>query len=708
MDSATDDKLVERSLGDVMIELAGIFQPPERLEVSEAAHKYVMLKNPPAYEGPYLPGKTPYMVEPQNMTQSRDHTALIFCGPSQTGKTEALILNTWAYHAKCNPMDILLYAPSQSVARDFSKRRVDRMHRNSPEIGMMLQRGSHADTTHDKTYISGMIGSILWPSINEMSSKPAPVVMFTEYDRMPDDIEGEGSPFLLGKKRTTQFRNLGMTIVDSSPAREVKDPKYKPKGHEAPPCTGVLGLYNEGDMRRWYWPCPLPDCGEFFEPSFDKLVYQTHTGEGDDRKPLPYAMIVKSVFMRCPHCVGRIEHEKKRWMNERGVWLRDGEKIRPDGTRYGTPRESDIISYWLRGPAAVFITWSEMVLKFVKAQRKLEQTGDDSDLKTTVNTDQGDPYVPKSEGGDRLPEDIMDGAVEVTPKHVPARVRALIATIDVQKNRFEVQVHGVIPGNPYELFVIDRFPIVKGKRLDADNERLWVKPNKHLEDWDMLISEVMEKTYPLEHLEGTMGISMTLCDSGGQEGVTTNAYDFWRKLRDEGKAQRFQLLKGEPNPAAPRWRIDYPDAPRKDRHANARGEIPILFLNTNMMKDYIDGLLTAEMDDDGIVIGPPKIHFPTWLDITFYEQLTAEIRKSNGKWEKVQGRANESFDLLVYAAGACAARKIELVDWSSPPTWLAPPESNPFVKLASQAGKASVDKEAGPAPSLRQLGELLA
>lgn len=706
MVSKTEVKTPE-NLGQIVLQAAAVFQPPERLTVAEASKKYVKLKNPPAYQGPYLPDKTPYMVEPQNMTQSQDHTALIFVGPSQTGKTEAIILNLWAYHVKCNPLDMLLYCPSQSAARDFGKRRIDRMHRNSPEIGSELQRGQHADNTHDKTYRAGNIGSILWPSINELSSKPAPVVMFTEYDRMPDDVEGEGSPFYLGRKRTTTFRNMAMTVVDSSPARPVTDPKHKTKGHEAPPCTGILGLYNDGDRRRWYWPCPHSDCGEFFEPHFALLVYKT-VDENNEDKPLSYAEIGRSVFMRCPHCSGRIEHESKRAMNLAGVWLRDGEKIRPSGERYGDPLESDVVSYWLRGPAAVFITWSEMVVKYVKALRKLEQTGDDGDLKTTINTDQGEPYVPREDTGDRLPEDIMDTAEPLKQKAVPADVRALMACVDVQKNRFEVQVMGVLPGNPYVIVVVDRFPIVKSERLDGDGERRWVKPATELEDWDLIEKLVMDKVYPLEDGSGEMAIAHTFCDSGGKEGVTTNAYNYWRKLRDEGKQSRFQLVKGDGNPNSPAVRIDYPDSARKDRNANAKGEIPVMFINTNMMKDYIDAMLAVEKDDLGAVTSAGKIRFPDWLEIGFYEQLTAEFRKK-GKWEKTPGRANESFDLLVYFASGLKAKGIDNVDWERPPAWLKTWSENPLVVLAAKASDgAGVDKAASATSSFAALGELLA
>src|SRR5690625_7227367 len=95
-----------------------------------------------------------------------------------------------------------------------------------------------------------------------------------------------------------------------------------------------------------------------------------------------------------------------------------------------------------------------------------------------------------------------------------------------------------------------------------------------------------------------MGIKMTGCDSGGSadkkndSSTTKLAYEFWRKLRDadgetlpKGLHRQFQLLKGNTVKDAPRAKITYPDSERKDRSAGARGEVPVLLLNTNALKD---------------------------------------------------------------------------------------------------------------------------
>ena len=691
------------SLGRIVLDAAGIFRPPERLTVAEAAVKYVRVHAPPRYSGPYKPDETPYMIEPQNMVMSREHTSVVFCGPSQTGKTEGLIINGCAYIVKCNPMDVIVFGPSQTAARDFSKRRIDRMHRHSEKLKSELLVGQHADNTHDKTYKSGMMLSISWPSGNEMSSKPVPVTMLTEYDRMPDDVDGEGSPFILAQKRTTTFGSMAMTVVDSSPSRVVEDVKWKPRTlHEAPPCTGVLGLYNQGDRRRWYWPCP--HCGEFFEGHFGLLKYETVKVVDGEKIALSPKKASDTVYMECPKNGCRIVPTEKQGMNSRGVWLRDGERIDKNRVRSGEGTTSESATYWLRGTAAAYVSWKSLVVKMLNAEKEYQDTGSQEALKTTVNTDQGEPYTPRGNETNRLAEDLMDAAVSLPKQMVPYDVRALFAMIDVQKNRWEVQVMGIRPAPlGYDIVVIDRFPVVKSNRYDEGGDRLWVKPASHLEDWDLLVSEVMEKTYPLCDGSGEMAIRMTFCDSGGKEGVTSMIYDFYRKLKKEGKHNRFMPLKGENHPGSPRAVVSYPDTKRKDRLAQARGEIPVLFFNSNSLKDTLNNMLDRDTEGTG-----GKIDFPDWLELWFFEELTVETRNVKGEWSNKAQRRNESWDLCAYFIGACVWQRVDQVDWMAPPVWLSPWEKNPLVTRVGLAQKGPVDKGGGVAQDFAALAADLA
>ena len=708
------------TLADLVLQVSASLEPPERLSVTEAAAKYVTVVNPPTYTGLYKPHDTPYMTEPADVCLSRDFTACIFVAGAQSGKSQSLILNVMGVLPVINPMDCILYHMSQPAARDFSIRRVDRTFRNSPDIKAQMMESSRYDNTFDKRFKSGMMLSISWPSINEMSSKPIPIVMFTDYDRMPEDIGGEGSPFSLGSKRTTTFRSLAMTIAESSPSMPIEKPKeddnrdaeeIEPPGeHEAPPCKGILGLYNEGDRRRWYWPCP--ECLEFFEPSFALLRWATR--DEDDRK-LSIPQMARTTRMVCPHCEARIPHEVKEELNAKGVWLREGEKIRADGTRYGEPRESKTASFWLKGPAATFITWTEMVTKYLNAERQYELTGSEEALKSTTNLDQAEPYKPRTTEAARLADDLQALAEDLPTRSVPPSVSALFACCDTQKNRWEVQVMGVSLGQTagtYDIFVIDRFKVEKSNREDRDGDRLWVKPASYPEDWDLLESEVMDKTYPLFGAAGEMSIAMTFVDSGGGKershdkkvedidedmSVTSNAYAFWRRLRAKGRGDRLQLVKGDPNVMSPRAHVEYPNSERKDRHAGARGEIPVLFLNVNSLKDT----LNARLDRDTGV--GSRIIYPKWLPKWWFDELTAEVRGRRG-WAKLGSRRNEAWDLLCYFIGACEWRRVDKVDPANPPPWLSRWDDNPYVTLSG----APVDKKVKPVDSFADLGAELA
>src|SRR5690606_6084355 len=141
----------------------------------------------------------------------------------------------------------------------------------------------------------------------------------------------------------------------------------------------------------------------------------------------------------------------------------------------------------------------------------------------------------------------------------------------------------------WDATLVDRFPIRKSKRVDPEHPEMVVpvEPASYMEDWELLIEAVIEKSYEVADGSGRrMQIKATACDSGGQEGVTPMAYNFWRRLKDDedgrGHHMRFQLVKGVPLPSAPRVKIAYPDSGRKDRKAGARGEIPILEINSNL------------------------------------------------------------------------------------------------------------------------------
>lgn len=666
------------TLEEMIVATAEAVRPPKRMTVSECAAEFRHLNNPGAYSGPWMNETTPYMVEPMNELTSTDFTGLIFVGPAQSAKTDALSLNWLAYTAICDPADMMIIQTSQSTARDFAKRRIERLFRHSPRVGATIMPGRQNQNTYDTKFLAGTLLTLSWPTVNELSGKPIGRLLLTDYDRMPENIDGEGNAFDLARKRATTFRRYGMTAAESSPGYEVDNPRWLPSSpHQAPPTRGVLALYNRGDRRRWHWRCP--GCESSFEPSFSCIEYP------DTRDHMEAA---ESAYMVAPCCGTVIQHDGgkdgpgKYELNNGGSWIKEGETWLADGRKVGTPVRSDIASFWLKGAAAAFADWKTLVFNYLKAYEEYERTGSHEALKTTVNTDQGEPFTPPSMVGERLPEDLKSRAQEWGDRTVPEGVRFLIATIDIQKSRFVIQVHGI--GENGDAWIVDRFDIRKSSRLDDDGERFPVNPAAYLEDWQLLIPEVLEKTYALNDDTGRrMQIKAVGCDSGGREGVTVKAYEFWRWLRDHHPAQhhqRFLLLKGDSNKASPRVRISYPDADRRDRRASARGEVPVCLMNTDILKDSISGMLDRTDDKGGIV------HFPAWLPDWFYSELTVEIRVANKGWQNPKNLRNEAWDLLAYAMAVCSTRlvKLESINWDAPPSWAAEWDRNDLIVSEEQ------------------------
>ena len=634
-----------------------ILRAPRRMRVADAVAQYMLVPMGAGNSVPWDPLVAPYVIEPMNCLASREYDAVIFVGPARTGKTIGLIDGWVIYNVICDPADMLIIQMTEEKAREHSKKRLARTFRVSPEVVSRLSPNKNDNNVYDRTFLAGNYLKIGWPSVNIMSSSDYKCVALTDYDRFPEDIDGEGDAFSLASKRTTTFMSSGMTLVESSPGRDVKDVKWRRTSpHEAPPTTGILSLYNRGDRRRWYWPCP--HCGEYFQPCGDVVA-----GFRDIADPV---LASEAAYIQCPSCSGRIMPEQKRELNGRGVWLRDGESINADGSRYGDPRRSRIASFWMEGPAAAYQTLSQLVYKLLTAEQEYETTGSEETLKTVINTDWGLPYLPRASMEQRKSELLEQRAEPVPSRSVPDGVNFLVATVDVQAGRhrrFVVQVTGY--GSRGERWIIDRYNITQSLRGDSDGESQRIDPASYPEDWDVLLTDVFHKSWPLaSDPSQQMRLMAMAVDSGGEDGVTDNAYKFWRRCRRDGLGKRIYLFKGDSIRRAKLITRTFPDnTGRTGRRAQAAGDVPLWLLQTDALKDRVNNALWRDSP------GPGYVHFPDWLGSWFYDELTYEERSSDGKWSKPGRGANEAFDLMVYAEALVILHGYEKIRWPDAPEW---------------------------------------
>lgn len=680
------------------------FRPPKRVSVAQGVQETLYVRQPGGYTGYWSPDETPYMVEPMNMLASRRHEAVAFVGPARSGKTLGLLDGWTAYNVTCDPGDMMIVQMTQDKAREFSKTRIDRAIRNSPLLAELMSSRGNDDNTHDKLFKNGMWLKIGWPTVSQLSSSDYRYLGLTDYDRMPDDIDGEGAAFPLGLKRTTTFMSRGMCMVESSPGRDVTDPNHTPATpHEAPPVGGVIGIYNRSDRRRWYWPCP--DCSEYFEatpglglfnmpPESEllELIRTTDVGEIATQ----YDKIV------CPCCGSVIDETHKYSMNKRGVWVGEGQHVNPQGVVGGKIIYSSIAGYWLGGVAAAYQGWKSLVLRHLQGLREYALTGSELTLKVTANTDQGIPYTPRlllesaASAGDP-----RNRTEDDTKRYfVPDEARFLAASVDVQGGanaRFVVQVHAV--GPHMEQWLVDRYNIELSERPGMGTEFAPLDPASYQEDWDLLTKHVVNATYRLNDESRELRIKIIAVDTGGEhkkkadktkrgEGVSEKAYAWYRKLRTKGLHGRVKLVKGASTPTAPIIRQSMVGGQGKGRE----GDVPLFMINTNLLKDRVSTGLKRK------VPGPTYYHFPSWLPSAFFDELAAEVRNTNGTWMQVKKR-NEAFDLCGYIHAGCLILGVDkIVNWDNAPSWAAPLAINSDVIKADDRRKLQADTPTAHTP----------
>lgn len=705
------------SLESIVGDAFAAVTPSQQLTVTESAVKYSRVASPGGYSKPWDLLKTPYLQEPQDILTSLEHQGMIFAGPARTGKS-MMALNWLGHTAISDAADMLYIHMDKDNARKWSKTDLDRFLEASSEVRARQLVHRSDDNTFDKTFDSGMRLMIAYPTVQNVSSVTVGRGWIFDYDRGSDDVGGEGNLFDLLQMRGTTMGRFAMAAAESSPNpnKEITDPKWAPETpHQAPPIRGIFELYNRGDRRRWHWMCP--QCGEAFEPDFSLLKYA-------DTEDIMEAS--ETTYMACPNGGCVIEPGVKVELNNGGRWVKEGLVWTPQNTMEPlnsvSQVRSSIASFWLKGPAAAYQDWGKLVEKQLRAEKAYKDTGDEGPLRKTVTTDQGMYYIAKSRLSERSPEDLKGkaefwGSSAEAPT-VPEGVRFLIATVDVQAYSFVVQINGFAANG--DIVVIDSFKIRwSPTRVDLNSEKLPLEPPVFAEDWDVLKDDVLLRTYALADNSGRhMRVRAMGCDSGGRAGTTTQAYAYWRKLRGEpdGLHRRLILVKGDGDKrtvsSRPRAKTSWPDSHKTDKFAAARGDVPVVMLNSNVLKDQLAGMLARRAGQDSTASNTTggMIRYPNWTEDWFYRQMTNEIRTDKG-WTNPAQRRNEVFDLSYYAIGV-AVRPMEQgvptvhfgfdrMDFDNPPGWAAEWDENDLV-----FGGTAPEPEPDPSPKSSTLSAL--
>jgi len=544
-----------------------ILAPPPDLTISEWADNFRKLSSEASAEpGQWRTNRAPYQREIMDCILDPELKKVVVMSSAQVGKSE-ILLNTLGYHIDYEPCPILLVQPSEQRAKDFSKERIAPMIRDTSVLRRKVADSKSRDggnTTLHKSFPGGYValGGANAPS--GLASKPVRILLADEIDRFPTSAGSEGDPLSLAEKRTNNFYNSKKVFVST------------------PTIKGISRIEAEFELStQEHWNLPCPSCGEY--------------------QPLRWAQIsFDPVGHRCKEC-GFLSSEYK-WKDGKGKWIAED----PDASFRGF-HLNEFVSPWS--------PWSKIISDFKEAKKKGPEK-----LKVWTNTALGETW---EEDGEQLEEDELFARSEYYSADIPEGVKVLTAAVDVQDDRFEIEVVGWGAGR--ESWGIEYHKIYG----DLKQQKVW-------NDLD----EYLCRTW--ENDEGVrFSIACTCIDSGGH--FTTEVYHFCSPR----ESRRVFAIKGEGGSGEHKPLLNGVTKRKREK--------------VNLFKVGVDEgkakvMSRLQIDEKG----PGYCHFPkgNGYNLDYFKGLTAEksvVRFTKGVahqvWKKVRER-NEPIDLRVYNTAA--------------------------------------------------------
>ncbi len=566
--------------------------PDPYLTIDQWADKFRQLpKGASAEAGQYRTDRMPYLREvmqwlsPQDPTQQVKIIKATQLGFSEVGNNAAM------YYMDIVPTSQLMIMPTETLAKDHSNRKLTPSLRAMPYLARRIGGGKTKDDiggTFEKTYPGGML-KIAWAgSAANYRSLSIRFLNLDDVDGFPSDVEGEGDPIDLGKKRTDSFGILRKIYINGTPTIKGK--------------SNAENEYEDSDQRRYYMPCPHCTTKDISLQNKENMICFEDEDFIFDYDDDTYTLLSDVQFC-CPHCGSMINEHEKTWMMDQ----KNGAKTIADNQGH-IHKGLRIPSYY--SPIG-FLSWNEIYREKLTAKKAMAR-GDIRKMKTWVNTRDAKTWEDEM---DRV--DIHDASsrVEEYEAEVPDAVYILTAGVDAQDDRYEIEVVGW--GKNGESWSIDYHVIFGDPQLPSTKEALDEYRNR-----DFIRSD-----------GSVMKIYASGNDTGGHR--TDAVYDYCKQRQ----LHRVYAIKGASV-------VNKPIFEGKSSRTN-KAKIPLYLIGVNSAKNTIYGNLEIIDHGPSYMHFPNKQQY----NERYFNMLTAERRNDKGIWIKFRQR-NEAIDCRVYALAA--------------------------------------------------------
>lgn len=544
--------------------IAGVVRPPPKQAPSAWAPENLIVPDGPRAGEKWSAELTPYILELlDNFGPDSGVNEQAVMKSAQTGFT-TLAIAALGHSIDRDPCRMMVIQPTDSALTDFNADKLQVAIDGSPALKRKVrgQGGTGGSKTYSKVYPGGSLTLAIATSAADLRSKTIKKLIRDEIDQYPDDLDGQGDPLEISDARLMSFLASG---------------DWKKLDISTPTIKGgskIATRYEAGDKRRWHVKCP--GCG-------DEFVFDFHEGFRFERT-WPH----KAHYI-APCCGTVIEPHEKNGLVRAGRWIATD------------PAPGRFRSYHFDTLSSPLVPWDEIAKAFVSA-------GDDErKLKTFWNLWLGLPYEVRGDAPDH--ELLMQRRQPFPRGEIPPGGLMLVAAADVQMRGIWCEILAI--GRDRQSYVVD------AHYFDGDTSA----PDG--EAFRQLFAATVNKTFR-DAWGRDRYVDALAIDSGYRSHAVYAAVRSNQSLHPETGLDRILAVKGVDGWGTPA--ISLPSLVDIDlKGRKVKQGCKLWKIGTWPLK----GSFYADLRKLGVAAGKdvdPEgyCHFATWLDESYFRQLTSE------------------------------------------------------------------------------------